>query len=274
MLHQILDSFKTSSKIYIELPLSVDSPFYIGFTRSTHRLLLKLSEVSGQLPGSLFISELTCEETYAGRGGGFADVFTGMMGQRKVAIKRLRTHIIPKSHDPGKLVQILLREVLIWRQLSHRFILPCFGVNCELFGSSASASQSLCIVSPWMDHGTLSDYVSEGGLTAGGLKLRRVADGLKYLHDENIIHGDLCARNVLIDNKLRPQITDFGLAVFDYATKGAFTTQHSGGSVRWMAPELHDYHLNTYRRCCETDVFAYGCTCYEVSPSCPPLYLE
>ncbi|KDQ51601.1 hypothetical protein JAAARDRAFT_505908 [Jaapia argillacea MUCL 33604] len=113
MLQRILDSFKSSSQIYIELPLSVNSPFYIDFTQMTHRLLVKLSEASGHLPSSLFIRELTLREADPVHGGGFADVYTGMIGQQKVAIKRLRIHLIPKTQDRAKLIKILCREVLI-----------------------------------------------------------------------------------------------------------------------------------------------------------------
>jgi serine/threonine protein kinase len=45
------------------------------------------------------------------------------------------------------------REVLVWRQLKHPFILPFMGIHTD------ESSPLVFIVSPWMRHGTLADYV-------------------------------------------------------------------------------------------------------------------
>jgi hypothetical protein len=53
-------------------------------------------------------------------------------------------------------VQRLCREALVWRQLRHANILPFIGLNSRLFpGNSLPA-----LLSPWMPHGSLKDYVA------------------------------------------------------------------------------------------------------------------
>jgi serine/threonine protein kinase len=51
---------------------------------------------------------------------------------------------------------MICREALLWRQLSHPHILPFLGIDTETFASR----NALCLVSPWMQHGTLKQYVT------------------------------------------------------------------------------------------------------------------
>lgn len=58
-------------------------------------------------------------------------------------------------------------------------------------------------------------------------------------------------------------LTDFGLSVI--ADVGAsFTESHGINSVPWAAPELLDADKDA-RPTCKGDMYAFGCTCVEVS---------
>ncbi|KDQ58421.1 hypothetical protein JAAARDRAFT_128565, partial [Jaapia argillacea MUCL 33604] len=166
----------------------------------------------------------------------------------------------------------LCREVLIWRGLWHRYILPCLGVETKLFKSAY-----ICMVSPYMDHSTVVQFCSKNNLTTDeiDLILNQVVSGLAYLHGENVVHGDLRGANILIDDQGHCQLADFGLAVFAEATKGAYTTRSEAGSTRWMAPELlfpERFGMVGTRRTFATDIYAYGCVCIKLHTGLLPFY--
>ena len=57
------------------------------------------------------------------------------------------------------------------------------------------------------------------------------ARGLAYLHDESeirIIHRDIKTSNILLDDKYRPKIVDFGLARFFAEDHSHFSTNVAG----------------------------------------------
>lgn len=47
-----------------------------------------------------------------------------------------------------------MREIIIWGQLQHPNILPFYGVY-----HLNDAEERICLVSPWMENGTLVDYL-------------------------------------------------------------------------------------------------------------------
>jgi serine/threonine protein kinase len=101
--------------------------------------------------------------------------------------------------------QRFIREALTWRLLCHSNILPFLGVDAVTFESSGL----ICLVSPWMEHGTALDYVTKRPRSMSDiirlvsftgvisptcsviLQLRGVACGLVYLHRSHLVHGDI-----------------------------------------------------------------------------------
>jgi hypothetical protein len=49
--------------------------------------------------------------------------------------------------------KVFVREALTWRTLSHDYILPFLGIYQDPAGSGA-----MCLVSPFMENGTLNDW--------------------------------------------------------------------------------------------------------------------
>ncbi|EJC97441.1 kinase-like protein [Fomitiporia mediterranea MF3/22] len=97
-------------------------------------------------------------------------------------------------------------------------------------------------------------------------KILGFANGLDYLHREDIVHSDLKADNVLINQFGTPLICDFGISRMLSATASvaAITSGGLKGSIRWMAYELLDFEsLDGGHHTKESDVWAFGMTVYE-----------
>jgi serine/threonine protein kinase len=62
-----------------------------------------------------------------------------------------------------------------------------------------------------------------------------ICKGMSYLHQNNIIHRDLKAANLLMDENEVVKVADFGVARVKAQT-GVMTAET--GTYRWMAPEV------------------------------------
>ncbi|KAG2108624.1 kinase-like domain-containing protein, partial [Suillus discolor] len=86
--------------------------------------------------------------------------------------------------------------------------------------------------------------------------VREIAAGLQYLHDKDIVHGDLTDTHVLVSSDGRLCLGGFGLSMilaeYDNPT---FNSCHSG-NVRWAAPELFDEYAKPTKA---SDIYSYGC---------------
>ncbi|KAH7322168.1 kinase-like domain-containing protein, partial [Rhizoctonia solani] len=138
------------------------------------------------------------------------------------------------------------RELYTWSNCKHPNVLQLFGL--------AMFRGRIGMVSPWMNHGTLPQYLDSHPEVDRYSLCVQICDGLAYLHDVGIVsdpvlsftfielekvHGDLKGANVLTLADGTPVLTDFGNSTF--AGRGLLfteTTRDSGLTDRWAAPEL------------------------------------
>jgi serine/threonine protein kinase len=80
---------------------------------------------------------------------------------------------------------------------------------------------------------------------------------MSYLHQNNIIHRDLKAANLLMDENEVVKVADFGVARVKAQT-GVMTAET--GTYRWMAPEVIEHKPYDHK----ADVFSYGIVLWEL----------
>ncbi|KAJ7106274.1 kinase-like domain-containing protein, partial [Mycena epipterygia] len=213
------------------------------------------------LPSSLFITGITDHDDQPTFHGGFGDVYRASYGDKTVALKRIRMFQVNSDSESKRIRQQFCREALVWQRLQHEYILPLIGIDRETFSSS------FCMVSPWMKHGTVLKYLSLRGRADVDRLLLQVAEGLRYLHSMNIVHGDLRGMNILVSDDLNACLADFGLTSAIVAATNTSSTKH-GGSTRWLAPELihpSAFGCDQFVRTPASDVYAFACVCLEAS---------
>lgn len=88
-----------------------------------------------------------------------------------------------------------------------------------------------------------------------------IADALRYAHGKNILHRDIKASNVLLDNRGVPYLIDFGVAA--QSTQQEFTT---GGSPVASSPQ----QLAGKPPSPEDDIYGLGVLLYELISGGPP----
>ncbi|KAG5641562.1 hypothetical protein DXG03_004775 [Asterophora parasitica] len=71
-------------------------------------------------------------------------------------------------------------------------------------------SPRFCVLMPWMKNGNIVEYVKKTPEASQKHLLEQVADGLDFMHQYNVVHGDLKGANVLIDDKGNARISDLG----------------------------------------------------------------
>ncbi|KAF8306169.1 kinase-like protein [Clavulina sp. PMI_390] len=136
-----------------------------------------------------------------------------------------------------QIIAAMRREIISHIQIQHTNILPIIGIV-------SSDTHPLSIVVPLAVNGDALEYLSnlDGPLRAAAVLniIQNVAYALEYLHYmvPPIIHGDLHARNILVDAQGNALLCDFGLSRIKHEQTRSATNIVEGGRYRYLAPEL------------------------------------
>ncbi|KAG8954303.1 hypothetical protein FRC03_011543 [Tulasnella sp. 419] len=191
---------------------------------------------------------------------GFSNVCSGKLitesGNIEVAIKVLRlkksNNSVSTRPDDQRFAMRFKREVLLWRRLKHRNIVP-------LLGYVTHPSDLPAMVSPWYSNGNVIEYLAQQRDPNRTSLASDVVRALRYLHSIPVVHGDIKGENVLVDISGSASLCDFGLSQFveDTDQIHGFTTTnaYTGGTDLYLSPEL----VNGEGKTTMSDMWALGC---------------
>ncbi|XP_063167321.1 serine/threonine-protein kinase SIK2 [Candoia aspera] len=161
--------------------------------------------------------------------GNFAVV---KLGRHRITRSEVAIKIIDKSQLDSVNLEKIYREVQIMKMLDHPHIIKLYQVM--------ETKSMLYLVTEYAKNGEIFDYLANRGRLSepdARRKFWQILSAVEYCHGRKIVHRDLKAENLLLDNNMNIKIADFGFGNF-YKSGEPLTTWC--GSPPYAAPEVFE----------------------------------
>ncbi|XP_034900641.1 cold-responsive protein kinase 1 isoform X6 [Populus alba] len=187
--------------------------------------------------------------------GGFGSVYKGMLKDGTMAAVKVL------SAESRQGLKEFLTEIKVIADIEHSNLV-------KLYGYCAEGNHRI-LVYGYLKNNSLAQTLLGGGHSniQFNWPTRRkicvgVARGLAFLHEEvqpHIVHRDIKASNVLLDDELEPKISDFGLAKLFPANLTHIST-NVAGTAGYLAPEYAIRGQLTRK----ADIYSFGVLLLEI----------
>ncbi|XP_059873958.1 serine/threonine-protein kinase SIK2 isoform X1 [Delphinus delphis] len=161
--------------------------------------------------------------------GNFAVV---KLGRHRITRTEVAIKIIDKSQLDAVNLEKIYREVQIMKMLDHPHIIKLYQVM--------ETKSMLYLVTEYAKNGEIFDYLANHGRlneSEARRKFWQILSAVDYCHGRKIVHRDLKAENLLLDNNMNIKIADFGFGNF---FKSGELLATWCGSPPYAAPEVFE----------------------------------
>ena len=184
--------------------------------------------------------------------GGYGVVYRAHQSAvlREVAIKV----ILPKYANSPEFIRRFESEAQVVARLEHPHIVPLYDYWRE--------PDSAFLVMRYLRGGSLRDRIDEHGILdteEAGKVLEQVGSALTFAHRNGVVHRDIKADNILLDEDGNAYLGDFGIAK-EVGNEGSIAQGDIVGTPAYLAPEqIRGGEVGP-----QSDVYAFGIMLYEM----------
>ncbi|KAJ3059599.1 hypothetical protein HK102_009915, partial [Quaeritorhiza haematococci] len=222
------------------------------------------SQMSLNQPKEEEIYSMNPEDYELGPVIGYGSSAVVYIAKYKPAGKNVGIKMIDLDMFERNQIDELRREIQIMSLSRHPNLLP-------VYGSFVNGSK-LYIVTPFLASGSCLDIMKtayQDGLEEAAIAtiLKQGLQGLDYLHRNGLIHRDVKAGNLLVDDDGLVQLADFGVSssLMDSGERKGLRKTFVGTPC-WMAPEVMEQSGYDYK----ADIWSFGITALELATGHAP----